>query len=324
MKNHKIRHKQHGVGLISFALALLGATIFLLGIAQYLQALKYENLTNITAKRFEHLQNAAQRHYMDSIQSGAATTKSIKAYPADVKELINDGYIEKCTASNEQAGLCIDQSKLPWVDSSNVDMKMSVNPVIDPSDSYPAFDISFDIGNVQPIKFRNLIRSKMIQFANYSERNNVITIRTTRPGTALAYDAFVLKDGSKKMDDNWDFGAVYLDNVKDMSFSGVNDRTALTGSIKIGSKYIRGSAGEYVPKPTCPSGYESKIEVLVKAISGKSSALPNNLKAVAAWWSHGNSSNWKVHYRATGEDGAGNKRYFYEGSVTYFTWCDFK
>ena len=119
-----------------------------------------------------------------------------------------------------------------------------------------------------------------------------------------------------------DYGGFYLDNVRDISFTGLTDRTALTGTVKVGSLVTSGATGTSVAKPTCPTDYQPRIEVAVKGITATGSDLPYNLKAVAAW-AVDNGVDWLVRYRATGEDVDGVKTYFDDGAVTYFTWCDF-
>lgn len=315
------KNKQRGDLLINVALGLVVIIVLLVAGAHLLRNFKNEQLANVAVKRIETIADAAQRHFMQSIIAGNATD-SLNNYPINTAELITDGFIDPCSNADELAGLCLNITKMPWVDALNADVFVTLTRFTDPADNYPAFNLSFDISNITPIKFRNIVRSKMIRFPDYTEAGGVITIGFTRPGTAVTMDNLVKKDGTEPMLNDWDYGGFYLDNVRDISFSGVNDRTALTGSVKVGSLVTSGTSGTSVPKPTCPSDYVARIEVSVKGVTAVGSALPYNLKAVASW-AVDNGTDWLVRYRATAEDVNGVKTYFHDGAVTYFTWCDF-
>ncbi len=315
------RRKQRGDLLINVSLGLVALTIIMLAGAQLLRNLKNEQIAKVAVKRIELIEEAAQRHYFEAMISGSAPD-SLNNYPASVNELVLDGHLDNCTNANELAGLCINVTKMPWVSAGNNDVFVNLTRFLDPADNYPAFRLSFDISNIQPIGFRNVVRSKLMQFPNYTEAGGVVSMTFKRPGTAVSLNTLVNRDGTTPMNDDWDFGNHYLDNVKDISFNGVTDRTALTGSVKIGSLVTSGTSGSPITKPSCPTDYEPRIEVSVKGITATGSALPYNLKAVAAW-AVDSGANWLVRYRATGEDVNGNKTYFNDGAVTYFTWCDF-
>ncbi|QFT13400.1 hypothetical protein [Vibrio sp. THAF190c] len=316
-----LRKKQKGDLLVNVALGLIVLIVIAVSGARVLRNLKQEQLANIAVNRIMTVQDAAQRHFMESVLSGSAPD-SLNNYPLNINELIADGYIDACSDANEVAGLCLNQTKLPWVTAGNADVVLNLVRFSDPADNYPAFRLSFDISNIQPIRFRNVVRSKLIEIPNYTEAGGVVTITFTRPGTAVTMDSLVSRDGSDPMTADWDYGGFYLDNVRDISFTGLTDRTALTGTVKVGSLVTSGATGTSVTKPTCPTDYQPRIEVAVKGITATGSDLPYNLKAVAAW-AVDNGVDWLVRYRATGEDVDGVKTYFDDGAVTYFTWCDF-
>lgn len=320
-KQSTLRSKQRGDLLINVSLGLVALTVIMLAGAQFFKKLKNEQIANVAVKRIEIIEEAAQRHYFEAMTTGSAPD-SLNNYPSSVNELVLDGHLDSCTNANEIAGLCINVTKMPWVSAGNNDVFVNLTRFVDPADNYPAFRLSIDISNIQPIGFRNVVRSKLMRFPNYSEAGGVVTMSFRRPGTAVSLNTLVSRDGSSPMTDDWDFGNHYLDNVKDISFNGVTDRTALTGSVKIGSLVTSGTAGTPITKPTCPTDYEARIEVSLKGVTANGSALPYNLKAIAAW-AVDNGANWLVRYRATGEDVNGNKTYFNDGAVTYYTWCDF-
>lgn len=316
----KSRRSQRGDALITTSLALVVLIILSVMLARYLQTLSYQNRANLALTRIENVVDAMQRAYMANMVLGVAPN-SINAYPGNGAALIAAGYLENCIAADEANGLCINRLKLPWVDSSNNDETIDITTFIDPADNHPAFTVTFSLGNIYPVKQRNIIRTRISQLPDYTEDgSNNVTITYTRPGSEVSLENLVRRDGSTPMTADWDFGDVYLDNVKDISFTGISDRTALTGSLKLGSVLVSSSAGVSVAYNTCQAGYTPQIEVWTQSLG--TSTLQYNVKAFASWYVD-DGSKWIVHFRSTAENSSGTKTYYYTGTVVYATWCDF-
>ncbi len=324
-----LRKRQKGLTAVEALFGVIVLTIFGIASMQVFQRWSYETTAEVALKRIINISDVMQRAYIDSITRGTAPN-DINAYPQDVASLIAQSWIPNCTPAQELAGQCIHEAKLPWVTTANTDQMMTVTRFADPIDNFPAFRISFSLAGIPSITQRNVIRNRISTLPNYTENAaNTVTLTYTRPGSAVALENLVSRDGSNPMTADWDYGGFDLNNVRhindvnDISFEGVTDRTALTGSVKIGSSRIDTNGGINVPKPTCPTTpitYEPQIQVWTVALS--TSNLVYNVKGFAAWEVDQGTS-WQVFFRSIAEDTNGNQGYFYEGVVGYATWCDF-
>ncbi|MFC5079639.1 hypothetical protein VTH8203_00840 [Vibrio thalassae] len=318
--------RQQGDILVGTLISLVILIIVTLMLAQAAKQWQYEQTAAVAVNRITVVQDAMQRGYINAITQGVAPN-NIAAYPASRANLIALDLIEACSIGQEIAGQCIDQTKLPWVTMTNADQLMTITPFIDPSDNYPAFNITFSIANIAPMKKRMIIRNAISQLPNYTEdAAGNVTIAFTRPGSSVAQDNLVRRDGTAPMTADWDYGnfdlnnVKYINNVDDISFKNITDRTALTGSIKLGSVVISNSSGVLVAKPACPSGYTAQIQVWTVSLG--TTDLQYNVKNFASW-DVDSGNHWRIYFRSTAENSSGNKSYFYQGVVAYGTWCDF-
>lgn len=317
-----IRHNQTGNALVSVSLAVVALITISLIIAQGVRIYKYEQIAMVAMKRVEFVHDAMQKYYMDEISTGTSPSDT-SAYPSSRSELISSGYIEECKPADEKAGKCLDMTKLPWVTTSYDDQKMSINVDTGP-DGYPEFDLSLSVAGLEPTKLRNIVKSKLTQLPGFSDDGaGTITFTFSRPGQAVNFESLVSRDGSKPMTDNWDYGNYYLENVKDISFTGINDRTAITGMVKMGSVYVDDNQGEPLNKPDCPTGYKPGIEVWTVGMGGSDpDNLGYNTRSFAAWYTD-DSDKWTLYFRSLAEDSGGTPTFFYQGAVAYATWCEF-
>ncbi|MDF9399135.1 hypothetical protein [Vibrio sp. 1180_3] len=318
--------KQSGDALLATLMALVILIVISIMIAKAARVWQYELIAKTAVKRINTVHEAMQRAYIDGITVGTPPT-SIATYPADATALISQGYLNDCTIAQENAGQCISLVKLPWVTTGNADQLMTIAPFIDPADNYPAFRITFSLAGIQPLKKQMIIRKEISQLPSYTEdASGNVTMQFTRPGSSIAQDNLVRRDGTTKMTNDWDYGNFDLNNVKyindvdDISFKGVTDRTALTGSIKMGSTIVTNSSGKTITKPSCPVGYSPQIQVWTVSLG--TTDLQYNVKNFAAW-DVNSGANWKVYFRSTAENSSGTRTYFYQGVVGYATWCDF-
>ncbi|MGR5296810.1 hypothetical protein ACPV5U_24350 [Vibrio mediterranei] len=321
--------RQKGLTAVEALFGVILLTAFGIAAMQALQRLSYETTAEVALKRIINISDVMQRAYIDSITRGTAPN-DITSYPQDVAALIAQSRIPNCSVAQEFAGQCIHEAKLPWVTTTNADQMMTITRFIDPVDNFPAFRISFSLAGIPSITQRNVIRNRISTLPNYTENAaNTVTITYSRPGSAVSLENLVARDGSTPMTADWDYGGFDLNNIRhindvnDMSFEGVNDRTALTGSIKIGSARIDSNGGISVDKPSCPTtpiAYTPQIQVWTVALS--TSNLVYNVKGFAAW-EVDQGSTWQIFFRSIAEDNNGNQGYFYEGVVAYATWCDF-
>lgn len=319
----KTANKQRGSFLISLGLALSALIMIGMVIAHVMQLAGYEQKAHIAYSRIEVVHDAMQAAYMHAIQTGTDPA-SLTAYPDSADSLIAQGFITECTEDDEFDGLCINQLKMPWVNTSNDDQRIEIVTSIDPSDGYPVFGLNISVQGLEPVRLRNIVRAKLAQLPNFTDDGSGnLSFQFKRPGSTHAFENLVSRSGDTPMLDTWDYGDQYLDNVKDISFTGINDRSAITGMVKFGSKFISTNAGETVDKPSCPAGYQPAIEVWAVGAGGADEDnLAYNMRSFAAW-NVDNGSSWQLYFRVLGEDGEGTPTFFYEGAVTYATWCEF-
>lgn len=322
---HNDMKKQQGASLLGVMFALVALIAIGIMLAHAARIYSYETTARVAFKRIEHIHDAMQRAYMDNVTRGTSplSPTDLNAYPNNGASLMSLGYIEECSAANEIAGRCINALKLPWTTTSNADQMINIRRFLD-SDNFPAFELSFSIAGLAPIQLRNAVRAKLTELPNFRDNGaGNITLKFTRPGNMVALENLVKRDGTTKMTKDWDFGGKYLENVKDIAIAGLTDRSVLTGTVKIGSKYVGNSSGERVDNPSCPDGYKPEIEVWLSSVGGSdSNQLPYNMRSFAAWYAD-NGNHWQVFVRSLGEDSNGNPRFFYQGTVSYATWCDF-
>lgn len=314
--------KQRGVTLISVSLALVAIIVISVMAARGFQNLRFEQVAKVTFSRVENIHDAMQRAYMSAITSGV-NPSDINTYPSDSAQLVSLGYIDSCPNAAEAAQECINQLKLPWVSASNIDEQITISTSLDPSDNYPTFTLSFSIAGIQPVKQRNLIRAKLAELPNYTENaSGIVSFNFKRPASTVMYENLVSRDGSKTLTDTWDIGGQYIVNIKDIAFADLNDRTAVTGLLKMGSVSVSDSGGVDIQKISCPAGYTASIEPWAGTVGGlDESDMPYNTRGSHAWYVD-NGTDWRLFYRALGENENGIPTYFYKGVVTYATWCD--
>lgn len=319
----KMRSKQKGAFLISVGLGLGALIVIGMVIAHAMRQAGYEQKANLAYTRIETVHDAMQAAYMHAIQTGT-TPDSLTAYPDSADSLIALGFISECTEDDEFDGLCINQIKLPWVDTSNNDQRIEILTSIDPTDNYPVFRLNVSIQGLQPVQLRNIVRAKLAQLPNFTDDGTGnLSFQFKRPGSSFAFENLVSRAGDTTMLDTWDYGAQYLDNVKDISFTGITDRSAITGMVKFGSEFIGNNAGKTVEKPSCPAGYQPAIEVWAVGAGGDNeNNLAYNMRSFAAWYVD-NGISWQLYFRVLGENSNGTPTFFYEGAVTYATWCEF-
>lgn len=78
-----------------------------------------------------------------------------------------------------------------------------------------------------------------------------------RPGTEPALENLVRRDGTTSLTSEWDVGGYGISNVKDMTITGLTNRTVVQG---LNYSTVVQNSGT-VSKLTCPSGYTNHIFV---------------------------------------------------------------
>ncbi|WP_431787499.1 hypothetical protein [Vibrio harveyi] len=240
-----------------------------------------------------------------------------------MSQLQSAGYIPTCSGTDQANGLCVDSTVLPWGTGSGEEITISRR--LD-AQGYPQAVISFDLSTESREDMRRRFRSQLSRLFGYLENaSGQVTYAIDRPSQALMMDGFVSRDGDRDMTGtDWDYGGTAtLDNVVDVSYTGITDRTAITGLLKNGSKIVTSSAGVPVSKPTCPSGYTPTITTYLVGIGYDTEYT--EVGNVDTWYTDSGSSTWTVFLRFAALDlthSASVRTWHHRGSVGYFTWCD--
>ena len=319
--NHKrtfnTPHKtQSGFLMLDLLIGMVVILIVLSIWAKWQNTQYLENQARMVEQRLEHIIDKSQQYYMSRVIVDGNATTDTDNYPSDYIDLTDAGYIDECSDSEQADYKCVDYSDLPVGGGEEVDFNVTTD-----TDGWPVLELSFDISNEPSEKQKYLVQKTVGQIPGYTMNNEIITITVSRPGTALAYDSLVHTDGSVPMENNWDYGGVALENVSDIAFTDLTDRTAITGLLKNGSEYIDSSIGVTVAKPSCPSGYSATISTYFIGTGGDTQYA--EVSNIDTWWESSSASNWTIHTRFIGRNIVdSNLSLIYQGNVGYFTWCD--
>ncbi|MBD0788065.1 hypothetical protein HUO09_17055 [Vibrio sp. Y2-5] len=309
--------KQKGLVLIDI---VLGGALLLVLLSAYA---KWEidkterELADSAKTKLEYIIEKSQMYYMARIYVDGNEPTDTSNYPSSYDDLTDKGYIAKCSSQDEMNNKCVDYSLLPIGGGEAVVFNVSTD-----TDGYAQLKLSFDLSNESNAKRKNLIRQSVIKVPGYTMDDDVVTITVTRPGSALAFDNVVLRDGTHDMTDDWDFGGTAkLENVKDITFEGLTDRTALTGIVKNGSVYVEDQNGAVVTKPECPAGYNPTITTYFIGTGGDTEFT--EMGNIDTYYRSTSPTTWQVNIRfAALKSGETSRAWQYTGNVGYWTWCD--
>lgn len=169
----------------------------------------------------ELFSKAAERYQVTSKSNNTVTPTN---FPSSIQVLINEGYIRNCTVSDASAGNCRPMTETLWGDAISVrTYGVAGNPTI------PRFELTIPLAKV-PADQRNDVAAGLLSslpFATVSGTNIVAEIG--RPGTEVAHDNFYMLDGSRALKGNMNAAGYAIENVKDLSISGLTNRTVLSG-----------------------------------------------------------------------------------------------
>ncbi|MDN2483974.1 hypothetical protein [Vibrio agarivorans] len=317
-----LKRQKGAIMLIDLGIGLVVVLFVIVSITMYLRAETEKKVAEAARERVEFTIDRIQQHYMDRMIVDGNAANDINNYPSQYNDLITREYIEECSDADARNHLCVDLSVMPWGNGAGEDI--SISRRLD-SYGYPEALIEFNIDSEPREKMQRLFRGQLNRIPGYVEdASGNVSIRIPRPGQAMDYDNLVSRDGERDMTGtSWNYGGTAtLDNVVDMSFTGITDRTAISGLLKNGSVRVTSSSGTSVAKPSCPDGYHPTITTYVIGVGGNKEYT--ELGNIDTWYVNG-TSNWTVHLRFAGldpSDSSSERAWHYNGSVGYFTWCD--
>lgn len=311
------RRKQRGILLVDVMLGVILFIFLLTAFARYQNHQYLVTQAEMAKTRVNYIIDKAKSYYMARIVVDGNDPADSANFPSSYDDLTDAGYINECSSSDESSNLCVDYSNLPIGEGEVINFTVSSD-----SDGYPVLDLDFDLGQETNQSKKNLLLENLSGVAGFSmDSDDNVTISVTRPGSAATYENFVKRDGSTAMTGDWDYGSsATLENVVDITFEGITDRTAITSLFKNGSTYIDSSSGYSVSKPDCPSGYSPTITTYFIGTGG--STEYTEVSNIDTWF-ESNSSTWDIFVRFAAYDSStGGRSWVYQGNVGYFTWCD--
>ncbi|WP_210467457.1 hypothetical protein [Vibrio crassostreae] len=258
---------------------------------------------------------------MDRLLVDNTASTDITIYPQNMAELQAGGLIPVCSAADFQNQLCVDYTVLPW--GAGAGEQIIISRRLD-ANGFAQATITFNVNTEQREDMRRLFRRELGKVFGYTEdAAGQVTYTIDRPSESVMLSGFVSTDGQTPMQPgSWDFGgSTTLDNVQDISFAGITDRTAITGLLKNGSVSVTNLGGVRVTKPSCPATYSPTITTYLIGLGGNTEY--SEVGNFDTWYEDISSTEWSVHIRFAGlRVGQTTRAWHYVGGVGFFTWCD--
>lgn len=259
-----MRRKQSGFTLIELSMVLpvilfVGMIIFNEMRQQRIEAAAEQQGNRI----IELFAKAAERY---QVLAKTNNTISPTNFPSSIQVLINEGYIGNCAASDASSGNCRPMTETLWGDVISVrTYGVAGNPTI------PRFELTIPLAKV-PAEQRNDVAAGLLSslpFATVSGTNIVAEIG--RPGTEVSHDNFYMLDGSRALKGDMNAAGHSIENVKDLSISGLTNRTVLSG-LAWGNVQQN---NQIVPLVACPTNRGTR-KVTVIPLSFSKNGYPFN------------------------------------------------
>lgn len=170
------------------------------------------------------MEESLEYYTWDAAKSGDPGGISPDYWPIGVSDLIFSGFIRDCTGSAKSNGDCRDPRLTIWGDA------LTLEPGVQNGDMLlPVLDITIPLASV-PTEDRPLIEATLLNnLPNSHLVNGQIELALGRPGTEVSHDAFVRTDGTRPLTAAWDVGNQHISGVKDITFAGLQDKTAVGG-----------------------------------------------------------------------------------------------
>lgn len=269
---------------------------------------------------------AAWAYHLGNINNVADPTLETR-WAADIETLYNASYLQRC----DPTATCIDIDKTPWGSDitmtpfTPVDNTNPSSPVNRPAKLRIAFDTAGAAGGnvAEDIALANILAAR---YPAAGVTGTVVSFEVGRPGVEIAHDALTRRDGTAPPTADWNFDNYSITGLKDINFEGfvggdgqpVSLRESVFDTISLVSH------GQYVNKPTCPTGLTPKIYLASAQMVGKGA------KAVKIGGFQNNATHsgnqWLVTIRYYTQNSAGNGYWEYpnasDAKALAFTRCE--
>ena len=178
---------------------------------------------------------------------------------------------------NDKGGWPANASQLLGVYMNNVDSAINT-PWGTP------YQLSIAAGDMIEIKVDAKSRKNAGRMAaaipQSSITGNIVEARYGKPGSEPALNAFLKKDGSTPLEGEWNVGGQGISNVKDITISGMDNRTVLSG---LSYSTVQQNS-QYVNLVNCPPGRANRKITVIPLAYNKNGYPFNKIGAVEGRW----------------------------------------
>lgn len=248
--------KQQGFSLIGMLLAM---TVFAISIAVYIpykQKLKEQDDAVVFMQQTKHL--IEQIQFFNYKKSTTEDNFNRDDWPSSLNALMTDypgTFWPVCSESAAQQGQCRRPESTPW----NKPITYNIEHV--GLNIYNAF-LTIPIS---PTGDKKAVWAK--PFYDLSgvtkQPNGDLKIEIKPLLNSIAYDAFLKKDGSTPLTDDWDVGNKNILNVKDITLLNA-DGTMTSVAAGLTRSRFTARHNAVIKHPSCPAGFRPQVQLAVQ------------------------------------------------------------
>ncbi|MDC5711152.1 type II secretion system protein [Vibrio europaeus] len=246
-------------GFAGIAALLIVLSVGSFGVIKYSEAMNKKRIVDNTESfynRVLYYREQFHAYISDRYQAGwGINTASI--FPTTFSALEGQ-YIPACSTADNDNGLCMKYNQTPWGDiPASAYSVVPIPNAASPTHYRAELVISLPDKNNQALNFEREITLQLFaQTPNIvlNDATNTVTLIIDRPDKAFAYDSLLKRSGDDStLLGDWDIGGNYaLTNAKDY-FIRNSDGTqkGVSGGLV---EVFTATHGQWLPKPSCPTG----------------------------------------------------------------------
>ncbi|WP_108653095.1 hypothetical protein [Dongshaea marina] len=257
----RISQNQKGLVLIDLLIAVSTIAVLVILFQLFMQKQLEKDKISNQVKRVEQVYKAELAYYVNTLKS-TKIPNITNNWTNSFTTLMNGGYLPGCTDTEYRSGQCIPSQKTLW--DEDISLSVTTTPAGDAVVDMTVPFHSSRIGSVQDKeRLANAIAVHLPMAKVERTGNNFdVTMTIQRPGTEVAHEELVRRDGTATLTGEWDVGNQGITNVRDMTIHGLTDRTVLQGLTY--TNMVKNLT--IVPRLICPIG-SSKVQILPSAYS---------------------------------------------------------
>lgn len=248
--------KQQGFSLIGMLLAM---TVFAISIAVYIpykQKLKEQDDAVVFMQQAKHL--IEQIQLFNYRKSTTEDNFNRDDWPSSLNALMTDypgTFWPVCSESAAQQGQCRRPESTPW----NKPITYSIEHVgLSIYNAFLTIPIS-QTGDKKAVWARPFYDLSGVT----KQPNGDLKIEIKPLLNSIAYDAFLKKDGSTPLTDDWDVGNKNILNVKDITLLNA-DGTMTSVAAGLTRSRFTARHNTVIKHPSCPAGFRPQVQLAVQ------------------------------------------------------------